>query len=109
MRFSTATWRVWRTTTTSCRQRCICSRVALARNSNLFAAGVDVEGSPDLTVREIENLTISVGDDCAVILMPLEWTTPALIIHGDDDGTSRFRQSEQVDRALSEQGAPIEV
>jgi dipeptidyl aminopeptidase/acylaminoacyl peptidase len=83
--------------------------VALARNSDVFAAGVNVEGSPDLISREIETLTVSVDDDCAVTLTPLKWTAPALIIHGDDDGGTRFRQNDQLDRKLLDLGAPIEI
>ena len=83
--------------------------VALARNSDVFAAGVDVEGSPDLISREIESLTVSVDDDCAITLSPLKWTARALIIHGDDDGSTRFRQNTQLDRTLLDHGAPIEI
>ena len=83
--------------------------VALARNSDVFAAGVDVDGSPDLAIREIENLTVAVDDDCAVTVSPLHWTAPALLIHGDDDGSTRFRQHERLDQMLREQGAPVET
>jgi dipeptidyl aminopeptidase/acylaminoacyl peptidase len=83
--------------------------VALARNSDVFAAGVDAGGSADLTIREIESLTMSVDDDCTVTVSPLHWTTPALLIHGDDDGTARFRQSERLDEMLRDKGAPIET
>ena len=48
-------------------------------------------------------------DDCSVTVSPLHWTAPALIIHGDDDGSGRFRQNEQLDRQLLEQNAPVET
>jgi dipeptidyl aminopeptidase/acylaminoacyl peptidase len=83
--------------------------VALARNSDLFAAGVDVDGSADLISHEIENLTMSVDDECTVTVSSLHWTAPALIIHGDDDGSTRFRLTEQLDRQLRGHGAPIET
>jgi dipeptidyl aminopeptidase/acylaminoacyl peptidase len=83
--------------------------VALARNSDVFAAGADVNGPPDLVTREIENLTVAVDDDCTVTVSPLHWTAPALIIHGDDDGSARFRLNEQLDRQLLGQSAPVAI
>jgi dipeptidyl aminopeptidase/acylaminoacyl peptidase len=83
--------------------------VALARNSDVFAAGADVNGPPDLIIREIENLTVSVDDDCSVTVSPLHWTAPALIIHGGEEGSARFRQNEQLDRQLLEQSAPVTI
>jgi hypothetical protein len=82
--------------------------VALARNSELFAAGVDVDGPPNMILQEIRNLTV-VSDDCdeKVTVSPLHWTSPALIMHSDDDGGVRFKLSEQLGRDLRDQGAPI--
>jgi dipeptidyl aminopeptidase/acylaminoacyl peptidase len=83
--------------------------VALARNSDVFTAGVVVDGPPDLIGREIENLTVSVDDDCAITTSPLHWTAPTLILHGTDDGSARYRVDEQLDRRLRQQEANVEI
>ena len=83
--------------------------IALARNSDVFAAGADLDGPPDLILREVRNITVVVDDDENVSTTPLEWSSPGLLVHGDDDGGMRFRASEELDRELPEQRAPIET
>jgi dipeptidyl aminopeptidase/acylaminoacyl peptidase len=38
-----------------------------------------------------------------------KWTSPVLIIHGDDDRNVRFSQSTDLVRRLEKQGVPVET
>jgi len=92
--------------------------LALARASNIFAAGVDLHGVHDWNLeitstapardrekrREIERV--------AFLSSPLAsmstWKSPVLLIHGDDDRTVTFAQTVQLAEALRKQGVPFE-
>jgi dipeptidyl aminopeptidase/acylaminoacyl peptidase len=74
--------------------------LGLARNSDLFAAGVDLHGvhdwskgrfhalagsdSPDLIKKARESLPVASVDS---------WKSPVLLIHGDDDRNVDFSQT----------------
>lgn len=87
--------------------------LALARNSDLFAAGVDFHGVHAM-VRGIEN---NVGPDAQAAGHQLQWTSspmgsidkwrsPVLLIHGDDDKNVDFSQSVLLARELTARRIP---
>ncbi len=94
----------------------------LARNSNLFAAGVDVHGVHDWTTERVRGLFArdrfeQVPDrDSAIATAwrssPLSdikrWKSPVLLIHGDDDRNVRFSQTVDLARRLAALGADFE-
>ena len=81
--------------------------VALTRNSDLFATGVDIHGVHDWTNERSRNILardkyekIPDGDkalqtawDSSPTSSISGWKSPVLIIHGDDDRNVRFNQS----------------
>jgi dipeptidyl aminopeptidase/acylaminoacyl peptidase len=93
--------------------------MALARNSDLFAAGVDRHGVHDW--RE----SAKGGDNSALWgLRPHElelagrsspvehldgWRSPVLVIHGDDDRAVKFSQGIDLVRRLRDRDVPVEA
>ena len=88
--------------------------MGLARDSDLFAAGVDIHGvhdwsarvgrapgggSPELTRLARESSPISSVD---------KWKSPVLLIHGDDDRNVAFSQTVDLVRKLREHGVQFE-
>ena len=87
--------------------------LGLARNSDLFAAGVDLHGvhdwptdnwdgkniSPDLTKLAHESSPVSSVD---------KWKSPVLFIHGDDDRNVYFTQTVDLAARLRERGVHVE-
>jgi dipeptidyl aminopeptidase/acylaminoacyl peptidase len=87
--------------------------LALGRNSDLFAAGVDFHGVHAM-VRGIEN---NISPDAQVAGHKLQWTSspmgsidkwrsPVLLIHGDDDKNVDFGQSILLARELTARRIP---
>ena len=91
--------------------------LAMARDAKLFAAGVDIHGlhnltgflpeagpekAPDLTLATALNWKSSPVSDLN------NWTSPVLIIHGDDDGNVKFHQSVDLIRRLEKRKIPFE-
>jgi len=97
--------------------------MALARNSDLFAAGVDVHGVHDWTAERARGMmTRNRYEQAEDIHQALEtawssspvssmstWTSPVLVIHADDDRNVRFNQSTDLVRRLIERGIPHET
>ena len=96
--------------------------LALARDSKLFAAGVDIHGVHDWSqqryaVTQTErvekipdaDLANKVVWESSPISSVRNWTSPVLIIHGDDDRNVRFNQSTDLVRRLDKQGVPMET
>ncbi len=97
--------------------------MALARNSDLFAAGVDIHGVHDWTVERVLGVRTR-GDqyeqapdvDRALALAwqssPVSamrtWRSPVLLIHGDDDRNVRFAQTVDLARRLAAARVPFE-
>lgn len=96
--------------------------LALARDSKLFAAGVDIHGVHDWTTSR--GNAASVGGyqkapdlDSATHLAYLSspvasvksWRSPVLVIHADDDRNVRFSQSTDLVRRLEKQAVPMET
>jgi dipeptidyl aminopeptidase/acylaminoacyl peptidase len=84
--------------------------VGLARNSELFSAGVDIDGPPDLVLQEIRRLYASTTDETGERTSTVQiWTSPIMIARGDDDHTLQFREVVALERELATQGVPVEV
>ena len=91
--------------------------LALAKDSKLFAAGVDIHGMhnfmPDLPDRkgeqapDVELAKKLVWESSPVAYLDT-WTSPVLIIHGDDDGNVPFHESIDLARRFEEKGFPFE-
>jgi dipeptidyl aminopeptidase/acylaminoacyl peptidase len=99
--------------------------LALARNSDVFAAGVDVHGvhdrtpavNPALLARAIVGdgisetdlrQTLKVAFQSSPISAVATWRSPVLLIHGDDDRTVDFHQTVDLKQRLTEKGVHVE-
>jgi dipeptidyl aminopeptidase/acylaminoacyl peptidase len=95
--------------------------LALARDSELFAAGVDIHGVHDLTVgrgyMERDGYEtapdtergLEVAWQSSPVSSMATWRSPVLVIHGDDDRNVRFSQSTDLVRRLEDHGIPHET
>ena len=96
--------------------------MGLARNSDLFKAGVDFHGVHDWSVFLTErpyfgNLALRPPDADAAIKLAWEsspdayvgtWKSPVLLIHGDDDRNVPFSQTVDLVQRLRVQHVPLE-
>jgi dipeptidyl aminopeptidase/acylaminoacyl peptidase len=96
--------------------------MALARDSDLFSAGVDIHGVHDFTTERARGLLAreryeqAPDADSALeragrssVLSSLDgWKSPVLLIHGDDDRNVRFAQTVDLARRLEAAGVPFE-
>ena len=96
--------------------------MGLARNSDLFKAGVDFHGVHDWSVFLTErpyfgNLALRPSDADAAIKLAWEsspdasvstWKSPVLFIHGDDDRNVPFSQTVDLVQRLRAQHVPFE-
>jgi dipeptidyl aminopeptidase/acylaminoacyl peptidase len=95
--------------------------LALARDSQLFAAGVDIHGVHNWTAERaaglLENRYEKIPDgeralDVAWQSSPVSaiatWKSPVLLIHGDDDRNVRFSQTTDLVRRLEKAGVTYE-
>lgn len=98
--------------------------LALGRDSKLFAAGVDIHGVHDFTTerfrgfvnaeRAVEKVpdlekAMQVGWESSPVSSVGSWTSPVLVIHGDDDRNVRFNQSTDLVKRLEKKGVPMET
>lgn len=91
--------------------------LGLARNSDLFAAGVDLHGVHDWSLRLSNATWIEYGNRDAVKIAleasPVgsveKWRSPVQFIHGDDDRNVAFSQTVDLVRRLRELKVPHEV
>ena len=91
---------------------------ALARRSDLFAAGVDIHGVHNWNTEipsfmpEYDSLRLPQIGQLAYRSSPMNyidgWRSPVLLIHGDDDANVDFRESETLARALRRKGVDVE-
>ena len=97
--------------------------MALAKDSDLFAAGVDIHGVHDWDGSD--RITMQYSDkfekapdyqkaiETAWLSSPVSqlatWKSPVLIIHGDDDRNVRFNQSTDLINRLEKQGVRYET
>ena len=91
--------------------------LALARASNIFAAGVDMHGvhewqrstnwrashDPDADAQ-----TMKTAWESSPMAAIATWRSPVLLIQGDDDRNVPFSQTVSLARALRKQGVPFE-
>ena len=95
--------------------------LALARDSQLFAAGVDIHGVHNWTAERaaslLENRYEKIPDvqralDVSWQSSPVSsigsWKSPVLLIHGDDDRNVRFSQTTDLVRRLEKAGVTYE-
>jgi dipeptidyl aminopeptidase/acylaminoacyl peptidase len=91
----------------------------LARNSNLFAAGVDFHGIHDWNLEDNasdwKQGTNAQKDNIAARALassPLadvsHWTSPVLLIHGDDDPDVAYAQTPMLTEALRARNVPVQ-
>ena len=78
----------------------------LARDSDLFAAGVDIAGV-HLWGNSIDPESVSYQS--SAISEVENWTSPVLLIHGDDDRNVAFSQTVGLVQLLRAQGVPHEL
>jgi dipeptidyl aminopeptidase/acylaminoacyl peptidase len=99
--------------------------MGLGRNSEVFAAGVDVHGAhdriPTITTEQLARAiagdgtteselrqAIKVAYEASPIAAVATWKSPVLMIHGDDDRTVNFRQTIDLRRRLLDKGVRVE-
>jgi len=96
--------------------------LALARDSDLFAAGVHIHGVHDWTAERARGLlsrdryeqapdaalALDVAWESSPVSSMATWRSPVLVIHGDDDRNVRFNQSTDLVRRLAAEGVPYE-
>jgi dipeptidyl aminopeptidase/acylaminoacyl peptidase len=92
--------------------------LALARNSDIFAAGVDFHGVHDwsMLLRRRENGAeppdlqdaIKLAFDSSPVASTGGWRSPVLLIHGDDDRNVPFSQTTDLVQRLRQQNVEFE-
>ena len=96
--------------------------LALGRNSDVFKAGVDFHGVHDWSRVLAEEeaapvLRFEQGDRAAMTEQAFraspssdvsKWTSPVLLIQGDDDRNVRFNETIDLENRLAAKGAPFE-
>jgi dipeptidyl aminopeptidase/acylaminoacyl peptidase len=100
--------------------------LALGRNSDIFAAGVDVHGVhdriPAVSAEQMARATVGDGFNTAelkdALIVAYEsspisavgtWRSPVLLIHGDDDRAVNFHQTVDLERRLLAKGVHVET
>jgi dipeptidyl aminopeptidase/acylaminoacyl peptidase len=95
--------------------------LALARDSKLFAAGVDIHGVHNWTAERagplLENRyekapdvqrALDVAWQSSPVASIAKWKSPVLLIHGDDDRNVRFSQTTDLVQRLEKAGVTYE-
>jgi dipeptidyl aminopeptidase/acylaminoacyl peptidase len=90
--------------------------LALARNSDIFAAGVDFHGVHDWSMfmaRRAEDATdvkeaIKLAFDSSPVAAVAGWKSPVLFMHGDDDRNVPFSQTTDLVQRLRQQNVEFE-
>ena len=95
--------------------------LALARDSKLFAAGVDIHGVHNWTAERAASLlenryekppdlqrALDVAWESSPVSAIATWKSPVLLIHGDDDRNVRFSQTTDLVQRLSKAGVTYE-
>jgi dipeptidyl aminopeptidase/acylaminoacyl peptidase len=87
--------------------------LGLARNSDLFAAGVDLHGVHDWPTDNWDGKNISpeltkLAHQSSPVSSVDKWKSPVLFIHGDDDRNVYFAQTVDLAARLRERGVHIE-
>jgi dipeptidyl aminopeptidase/acylaminoacyl peptidase len=91
--------------------------MALARNSDIFAAGVDFHGVHDWTVQLAGHVDPEAPDYKEAMKLALDsspvaymsgWKSPVLLIHGDDDRNVPFQETVDLAQRLRQQNVEFE-
>src|SRR5437588_9782784 len=87
--------------------------LGLGRNSDLFAAGVDLHGVHDWPTDNWDGKNIpaeltKLAHDSSPVTAVNTWKSPVLFIHGDDDRNVYFTQTVDLTARLREKGVEIE-
>ncbi|HXN21653.1 MAG TPA: prolyl oligopeptidase family serine peptidase [Candidatus Dormibacteraeota bacterium] len=88
--------------------------MGLARNSDMFAAGVDLHGVHDWSnddVRQQKNLSaddLKLARESSPITSVEKWRSPVLFIHGDDDRNVDFTQTVDLIARLRKRNVELE-
>ena len=87
--------------------------MGLARNSDIFAAGVDTHGVHDWNTDNWEGKNISaemnkLARDSSLVSSVDTWKSPVLFIHGDDDRNVHFTQTVDLIARLRARGVELE-
>jgi dipeptidyl aminopeptidase/acylaminoacyl peptidase len=87
--------------------------MGLARDSELFAAGVDLHGVHDWSRRVgaapwATGELVKLGRESSPIASVDKWKSPVLLIHGDDDRNVAFNQTIELVRRLRERDVEFE-
>jgi dipeptidyl aminopeptidase/acylaminoacyl peptidase len=88
--------------------------MGLARNSDIFAAGVDLHGVHDWTkddIRPQKNFAsdeIQLAHDSSPVAWLKTWRSPVLLIQGDDDRNVDFTQTVDLAARLRQQNVEVE-
>jgi dipeptidyl aminopeptidase/acylaminoacyl peptidase len=87
--------------------------LGLGRNSDIFAAGVDLHGVHDWPTDNWDGKNIpaelnKLAHDSSPVTSANTWKSPALFIHGDDDRNVYFTQTVDLVARLREKGVEIE-
>ena len=87
--------------------------LGLGRNSDLFAAGVDLHGVHDWPTDNWDGKNIpaeltKLAHDSSPVTSVNTWKSPVLFIHGDDDRNVYFTQTVDLVARLREKGVQIE-
>jgi dipeptidyl aminopeptidase/acylaminoacyl peptidase len=87
--------------------------LGLARNSDIFAAGVDTHGVHDWPTdnwdgKNIPPDLVKLAHDSSPVTSVDSWKSPVLFIHGDDDRNVYFAQTVDLVARLRERGVEIE-
>ncbi|MFT4031147.1 MAG: prolyl oligopeptidase family serine peptidase [Siphonobacter sp.] len=97
--------------------------MALGKDSKLFATGVDIHGVHDWTSERLRPVlspdtyerapdaekAAKIGWESSPVAYVSTWTSPVLMIHGDDDRNVRFHQSTDLMRRLEAKGVDLET
>ncbi len=91
--------------------------LALSKNSDIFAAGVDIHGVHGHAADEEDykssnapdaKLALDIERKSFAINYVSQWKSPVLLIHGDDDRNVDFQQSIGLSKALLKYNVPFE-
>jgi dipeptidyl aminopeptidase/acylaminoacyl peptidase len=87
--------------------------LGLARNADLFAAGVDFHGVHDWPTdnwdgKNLKPEMTKLAHDSSPVASVDKWTSPVLFIHGDDDRNVYFTQTVDLIARLRAKGVHVE-
>ncbi|HMF91524.1 MAG TPA: prolyl oligopeptidase family serine peptidase, partial [Candidatus Angelobacter sp.] len=93
--------------------------LALSRNSDIFAAGVDFHGVHDWSTLLGRRLSgadeapdykdaVKLAYDSSPVATVVQWRSPVLLIHGDDDRNVPFQQTNDLAQRLRKQNVAFE-